>query len=128
LREAHSLKVLEEIKAQFTLAKTPGLVEEIAKTITPALKRSMLADHVNQLWDAYQAACQRLKANGNGTKSALASTLRKSIAEVPMATWLRRWNPEKAILPVLDHHAGSCAEGACRGMRDGMARRLPLPP
>jgi hypothetical protein len=72
--------VLEEIKAQFTLAKTPGLVEEIAKTITPALKRSMPAEHVNQLRDAYHAACQRLKANGN--ESALACTLRKSIAEV----------------------------------------------
>jgi hypothetical protein len=88
-REAQSHKTLEELKAQFTLAKTFSVVEEIAKTVTPALKKTMLADHVNQLREAYHAAYQRVKAaNGNNgsdrtlSDSPLAQTLRASIADV----------------------------------------------
>jgi hypothetical protein len=78
-KEVQSLKLCEEIKAHFALAKTLGLVEEVAKTITPALKKSMLTHHVNELRDAYHQARQRVKdANGD---SPLAATLRKAIAE-----------------------------------------------
>jgi hypothetical protein len=76
-KEAQSLKVCEEIKAHFALAKTLAAVEEIGKTITPALKRSILTAHVNELRDAYHQARQRVKeSNGD---SPLATTLKKSI-------------------------------------------------
>jgi hypothetical protein len=80
-RELQSLRTLDEISAQFTLAKTLGIVEEIAKTITPALKKSMLAEHVAQLRDAYHQARVRLRGNGNGEPS-LADQLRRSIDAV----------------------------------------------
>jgi hypothetical protein len=47
-KEAKSQKTMEEIKAHFTLAKTLAAVEEIGKTITPALTRSMLTAHVGE--------------------------------------------------------------------------------
>jgi hypothetical protein len=83
-RESQSLRTLDELTAQFTLAKTLGTVEEIAKTITPQLKKSMLAEHVAQLRDAYHQARMRLRGNGNNGGSGetpLASQLKASIAE-----------------------------------------------
>jgi hypothetical protein len=65
-RESQSLRTLDELTAQFTLSKTLATVEEIAKTITPALKKSMLAEHVAQLRDAYHQARLRLRGNGSG--------------------------------------------------------------
>jgi hypothetical protein len=58
-------------------------VEEIGKTITPALKRSMLTAHVNELRDAYHQARQRVKeTNGSAPADAsLVNTLKRSIAE-----------------------------------------------
>jgi hypothetical protein len=81
-KEAASLKVCEEIKANFTLARTLEVVENVAKAITPALKRSMLTAHVGELRDAYHQARQRVKdANGSAGDSPLAATLKKAIAE-----------------------------------------------
>jgi hypothetical protein len=45
--------------------------------LTPALKKSMLPEHVNQLRDAYHAAYQRLK--GNGGKTQLSAVLQEAI-------------------------------------------------
>jgi hypothetical protein len=83
-RESQSARTLEELSAQFTLSRTLDTVEEIAKTITPKLKKTMLPDHVALLRDAYLTARQRLKANGNGngSDSSLITTLRQSIAKV----------------------------------------------
>jgi hypothetical protein len=86
-KEAQSQQTMEEIKAHLALARTLAAVEEVGKSITPTLKRSMLTAHVNELRDCYLAARQRVK-NGNGDTTAgngtpdsgLVSQLRASIA------------------------------------------------
>jgi hypothetical protein len=81
-KEAASLKTCEEFKARFVLAKSLSLVDEVAKQITPALKRSMLTAHVNELRDAYHQARQRVKeVNGSAADSSPVNTLIRSIAE-----------------------------------------------
>jgi hypothetical protein len=79
-KEAESRKQLETLRATLVLARSLDEVERIGKSITPAIKRSMLTTHVNELRDAYQEARQRVK-NGNGDAS-LVTQLRASIAAV----------------------------------------------
>jgi hypothetical protein len=82
-KEAQSQQAMEEIKAHFALAKSLAAVEEISKTITLTLKRSMLTAHVNELRDAYLVARQRLKNGGGGNgETPLAGQLRASIDAV----------------------------------------------
>jgi hypothetical protein len=78
-KEVKSQQTMEEIKARFVPAKSLAAVDEIGKSISPGLKKSMLTAHVNELRDAYHQARQRVKeSNGD---SPLATTLKKAIAE-----------------------------------------------
>jgi hypothetical protein len=82
-KEVQSAKTCEEFKARLVLAKSLSAVEDVGKTITPALKKTMLTAHVNELRDAYHAARQRVKeTNGSPPADAsLVNTLKRSIAE-----------------------------------------------